>query len=320
MSEPFDFKHCPACGESGLEKMFKPSGQTAYFCAQGCRWIGGHKEAEDLMAMKTRIEELENHIKELAGEAIDGTKYLGLALEMVGPEQLNRPLATVTESKIRSLGKEYQDPAHKRVKLQQDLLLAAIKYNALGMHMGRRCVALQFGEGLDSYEIQLTGHWPLERMECINPRRDIEEYLGRERKTEMAKLRNTGGLPPFDDPGIRIEASEKALLEELSRNGMDDAFEKEMASIARRYQEHEREIWKMLPRLEDVEAYTIHCPEDFNKRVFGNFQPDRPRKDKADIKPDGNLVVKAEFTPEGEKIQRDLAEDQPRKQKRGDRE
>lgn len=259
MSELFDFKHCPACGKPGLEKTFKPNGQEAFFCAEGCQWIGGRKEAEDLLALKTQVRELEEHIKELGEKALDGMMLV----------QKSKLSSENIPEKQRSLDPTLtKDPAHKMIndlfRLQQDLLLAAIKYNALAMHMGRRCVAIRFCEGRNHYEIQLVERWPYNQVRgCIDPRRDLEEFTKRELRAEEARFRQYAGVQPI----------------------MDDetlTFDREIEKLARRYLEHEQAIWKMMPRLEDVEAYTIHCPEDFNKRVFGNFKPDRPSKDGTD--------------------------------------
>ncbi len=84
--EAFDGKHCPACREPALEKARKPDGQEAFFCAIGCRWLGGRKEAEDLLSLKAYIKELEEELREkdpLAGIP------LGLALaEPQAPERI----------------------------------------------------------------------------------------------------------------------------------------------------------------------------------------------------------------------------------------
>ncbi len=84
--DEFDGKHCPACEEPSLEKARKPDGQEAFFCAMSCRWLGGRKEAEDLLALKAHIEDLEEELREkdpLAGVP------LGLALaEPKAPEKV----------------------------------------------------------------------------------------------------------------------------------------------------------------------------------------------------------------------------------------
>ncbi len=89
MSEAFDGKHCPACGEPVLEKARKPDGQEAFFCVVSCRWLGGQKEAEDLLALKAYIEELEDKLREK-----DPLAGVTLSLALAEP-QAHEKIATV---------------------------------------------------------------------------------------------------------------------------------------------------------------------------------------------------------------------------------
>jgi hypothetical protein len=94
---------CPRCKVGDLDSWRRPDGRLTFFC-HGCHWAGDEWTIQTFSQLRSQIEDLEEHIKELGSEALhrmiigqEGGLPLDIApkepedIEAVGTDPASKP-------------------------------------------------------------------------------------------------------------------------------------------------------------------------------------------------------------------------------------